>query len=155
MPRVLIAVPLAAALAFGACGGVSREEFADRLDEICRDLEDQTEDIAGGVPGTSDEIADRLDELRAAVDRSLDRMRDLERPDGEAGERAEAYVDEVERTVEERIYPALDALEAAIRTDAERDIEAATRRLQAVDERESQRLAEQLGADDCAENRSE
>jgi hypothetical protein len=155
MTRRTVAALLAVAVALGACGGgPSKEEFANELDRVCRDLEAQTAKIGQVEPTTPAQLNDQLGKLRGTLRDAVARMRDIERPDGEDGEKAERYVDEVEHALENHVFPALDELEAAIRAKDDRKIRAAAAELEAIDEHETQRLAEELGADDCAENRS-
>lgn len=142
---------LPALLALGACGGVSREDYAEDLNEICTDIEEQTERIGQAQAGSPEELSTQLGEIRSAIRDGIDRMKDLERPEGDDGERAEEYVNRLETTLEEEVVPALDELEQAVREEDEERIAAAAQRLQGIDEEETQELARDLGADECAE----
>ena len=144
---------LSSALVLGACGGgVSKEDYAQDLDEVCSDLEEQIEELGQTQATSSAEVADRFDEIRTTIRDAIERMRDLERPDGEDGDKAEDYVNRVESTVNEQFLPALDELEEAVESKDEAKGRAAATRLQAIDDDETQKLAEDLGADECAED---
>jgi len=146
------ALALCAPLALAACGGgVSKEDYAEDLDAICADIEEQTQEIGQVQPGDPDELSRQLDELREAIRSGIDRMRGIERPDGEDGERAEEYVDRLEQAFEEQVVPALEDLETAVRAGDTRRIREAAQQLQAIDEEDTQELARELGADECAE----
>lgn len=139
------------ALALGACGGVSKEDYAQDLDEVCSDLEEQLEELDDTQATSEAEVGERFDELRAAIRDATERMKDLERPDGEDGAKAAEWVDKFETTVNEEFLPALNDLEQAVRSKDEVKGRAAAQRLRAIDDEEMQQLAEDLGADDCAE----
>jgi hypothetical protein len=140
------------ALAVAACGGVSKEDYAQDLDGICSDIEEQTEKIQeGGEADNPAELTGQLDDLRAAITDGIERMRDLERPDGDDGEKGEQYVNELETTLNEEVVPALDDLEAAVKAKDQVKARAAATRLQAIDSDQSNQLAEELGAEECAE----
>lgn len=139
-------------LALAACGGgVSKEDYAEDLDKICTDIESKTEEIGQAQPDNPGELSNQLDEIRAAVRDGIERMKDVERPDGEDGEKAEEYVTKLETTLNEDVLPALDEFEAAIAARDQEKIQAAAQRLQSIDEAETRQLAEDLGADECAE----
>lgn len=141
---------MAAAFVAGCGGGVSKDEYANRLDEVCGDLKEETDAIIRSQAATSGELVAQLEELRAAIRSGVDRVKGFERPDGEDGELAERYVSALETTFETEVIPALGAVEDAIRSrDAEKN-RAAAARLRSIDESETQRLAQQLGADECA-----
>jgi hypothetical protein len=145
-------VLLPAALGLAACGGgVSKEDYAQDLDEVCSDIEEKTEQIGESQVDNPAELSAQLNEIRQAIREGIDRMKDIERPDGEDGDKAEEYVTKLEQTLNEQVLPALDELEAAVKAKDQVKIRAAATRLQAVDEEETDQLAEDLGADECAE----
>lgn len=145
------ALLIPSALAVAGCGGVSREDYAQDLDEICADIEDQTESIGEANPDNPAELTGQLDDLRDATTEGIDRMKALERPDGDDGEKAEEYVNELETTFNGEVVPALDDLEAAVEAKDQVKVQAAATRLQSVDSEQSDKLAEELGAEECAE----
>jgi hypothetical protein len=152
MTRSLLALLLIpTALGLAACGGVSKDDYAQDLDEICSDIEDQAQKIQQAEPDNPAELTGQLDDLRDAITEGIDRMKDLERPDGGDGDKAGEYVDELETTLNGEVVPALDDLEAAVEAGDRAKIQSAATRLQSIDSDESDRLAEELGADECAE----
>ena len=145
---------LSSAFVLGACGdeGVSKEDYAQNLDEVCTDLEDQIEELGETQATSSAEVANRFDDIRSTIRDAIEKMKDLERPDGEDGDKAEDYVNRVETTVNDEFLPALDELEEAVRSKDEVKGRAAATRLRAIEDDETQKLAEDLGADECAED---
>jgi hypothetical protein len=151
LPRSVAAVVfLPAALALSACGGVSREDYAQDLDEICADIEKKTEEIGQTEVSNPNELSAQLDDIRSAIQNGIERMKDIERPDGDDGDTAEEYVSKLEQTLNQQVLPALDDLEQAVLAKDQEKIRAAATRLQGIDEEETDRLAEELGADECA-----
>lgn len=149
---VVAALLIPSALALAGCGGgVSKEDYAQDLDEICSDIEEQGEKIREAQPDNPAELTGQLDDLRDSITAGIDRMKDLERPDGEDGEKAEEYVNELESTLDGEVVPALDDLEAAVEAGDRAKIQQAATQLQSIDSGESDKLAEELGADECAE----
>ncbi len=139
-------------LALAACGGgVSKEDYAQDLDEVCSDLEEKTEDIGDTQATSAAQVSDRLEAIRTAVRDSIERMKDLERPDGDDGETAEEFVNEFEKTANEQLLPALDELAEAFQAKDRVKMRAAATRLQAIDAEKSEDLARDLGVDECAE----
>jgi molecular chaperone GrpE (heat shock protein) len=146
------AMLIPSALAVAACGGgVSKEDYAQDLDEICSDLEEQTEKIGQLEPDNPAELTGQLDDLREAIRQGIDRMKDVERPEGDDGETAEEYVNELETTLNDDFLPALDDLEAAVKAKDQVKARTAAAQLQAIDEERTEELARDLGADECAE----
>ena len=139
------------ALALAACGGVSREDYAKDLDDVCTDIEEKTEEIGRSEVDNPGEVSAQLDDIRAAIREGIERMKDLERPDGDDGELATEYVAKLEETLNRQVLPALEDLDQAVGAKDEDKIRAAATRLQEIDEEETDRLARELGADECAE----
>ena len=139
------------ALAVGACGGVSKEDYARDLDEVCADIEATTERIGQAEVDNPAELSNQLGDIRTAIRDGIDRMKDIERPEGDDGEKADEYVTKLEQTLNQQVIPALDELETAVRQKNQAKIRAAATRLQAIDEEDTDRLAKDLGADECAE----
>ena len=141
---------LLSALLLAACGGVSKEDYAKDLDEVCVDIEKTTEEIGQAQVSNPSELSAQLDDIRKAIQDGIERMKDLERPDGDDGETAEQYVTKLEQTLNREVLPALDDLEKAVVAKDQGAIRAAATRLQGIDEEETDRLAAELGADECA-----
>jgi translation initiation factor 2B subunit (eIF-2B alpha/beta/delta family) len=142
------------ALGLAACGddddAPTREDFADRANEICRDARQALENVS--------EEAETPEEIAAAVDRvieesraTVDELGELEPPEGEAGEIAERFVDTTRTEIEERGIPVLEDLRDAVEDENEQAIREAVRRLQETDTDASNRAAEEIGANACAE----
>ena len=149
VPRRAIALALLVPLA--ACGGVSKDDYADDLDDVCQDISQKTEEIGQAKVENPAQLSAQLEDIRSAIRSGIDRMKDIERPDGDDGDKAEEYVTKLEQTLNEQLMPALDDLEQAVRAKDRAKIQAAASRLQAVDEDETDKLAQDLGADECAE----
>jgi hypothetical protein len=143
------------ACGLAACGGgddaPTREEFADRANEICRDADRALENVA--------EEAESPEDLAGAVDRvieesrnALDELSDLERPEGEDGETAEQFVEATRTEIEDKGIPALEDLRDAIKSEDQQAMQEAAQRLQGVSTEESKRAADKLGATECAGN---
>jgi uncharacterized protein (DUF885 family) len=149
----LPALLAACAFALVACGddGVSKEDYADDLEEVCADIEAKTEEIGQADVSGPTELSAQLDEIRAAIRDGIQRMKDIERPEGEGGEKAQAYIASLEGVLNKEVVPALDDLEQAVREKDQAKIRAAATRLQAIDEHETDQLAQDLGADGCAD----
>jgi hypothetical protein len=152
---IRLAPILLALLAFGlaACGGddaPSRQEFADRADEICRKAERAFENV-GENAESPEEIADALDRVIEESRNALDDLADLEQPEGDAGETAEEFVDATRTEIQDEGIPALEDLREAIESGDQEAAQAAAQRLQGIDSEASNRAARELGADACAE----
>ena len=149
--RALGLIVLLACLGLAACGGVSKEDYAEDLNEVCADIEQKTEEIGQAEVSNPSELSAQLDEIRTAIEDGIARMKDIERPDGEDGETAEEYVTKLEQTLNQEVLPALDELEKAVVAKDQEKVRAAATRLQEIDEEETDKLAAELGADACSE----
>jgi hypothetical protein len=146
-------------LAFVAasCGGdddgddaPSRQEFAERADEICRQTVRSLEDVAEGAE-TPQDIVDAIDRVIERSRDTIDQLSDLERPEGEAGETAQEFVEATRSDLEEKGIPALEDLRDAVENRDQQALQEAAASLQNLDSGESDRAARELGADACAE----
>jgi translation initiation factor 2B subunit (eIF-2B alpha/beta/delta family) len=141
------------AFAAAACGddddAPSREDFADRASEICRDARQALDDVAEGAR-TPEEIANAIDRVIEESRRVVDELGDLERPEGDAGETAERFVETTRTEIEDRGIPALEDLRDAVEEDDQRAVRDAERQLEAIDTEQSNRAAEEVGARACA-----
>jgi hypothetical protein len=141
------------ALAAASCNGddaPSREEFADEANEICREARQSLENVAEGARGPED-IIDAIGEVIGEMRNVVADLDDLERPEGEAGETAERFVDATRREIQDVGIPALEELRSAVENEDNRAIRENAQRLQQIDSRASNRAARALGASDCAE----
>ena len=156
--RLAASLLIPCVLMLGACGGddegISTEDYARQLDEICADLKAETEKVQRSRPADTTELTRQVDALRDATIAGIERMKALERPDGADGETAERYVGELDQAAKARLLPALEDLETAIAAGDQPGIRAAARRLQEIDEENAldrtDELAEDLGANRCA-----
>jgi hypothetical protein len=128
----------------------SREEFADRANEICRDAKRSLDDVAEGADGPED-IVQAIDEVIAESRETVSELSDLERPEGDAGERAERFVDVTRTEIEEAGIPALEDLREAVESEDRQAIQRAAGRLQEIDSSASTRAARAVGARACGD----
>ncbi|MBD0281620.1 MAG: hypothetical protein ICV69_05435 [Thermoleophilaceae bacterium] len=151
--RPLLTRPLVVAVAvlgLGACDGVSEDTYAERVGEVCVDIEREVTQLQSTSAETPGEIAAVIDDVIRQSRDALRRVKEIERPDGDAGADADRFVKTLEREVEEVAIPALEALrDAVVRRDQEAAAEAGAR-LQQLESSESDRLARDLGAEACA-----
>jgi hypothetical protein len=142
------------ALGLTACGddddAPSREDFADRANQICSNARQALEDVT--------EQAETPEEIAAAVDRvieesrtTVDQLGELEPPEGEAGQIAERFLDTTRTEIEERGIPALEDLRDAVEEENQQGVRDAIRRLEGIDTDQSDRAARDIGANACAE----
>jgi hypothetical protein len=155
-----LAPVLLSLLAFGvaSCGGgdddgddaPSQADFAQRANEICRQAEASLEKVGRSAETPQDivEAVDRvIDESRNAVDQ----LDDLERPEGQAGQTAEEFVEATRKEIEDEGIPALEELRGAIESGDQKAVAEAVSQLQNIDSRDSTRAAREIGAGECAE----
>jgi hypothetical protein len=156
MPRAgtaVLALTLAA-LALPACGddddGVSRQDYAKRVNRVCDDVERTLRalDIRGAE--TSAEVSVLIDEVITKSRAAVDRLKSLERPTGDAREAADRFVDTLDREFETDALPALDDLRAAILSGNRAAAASAADRLGKLENAASDRYARQIGAESCA-----
>jgi hypothetical protein len=153
---IRLATILFGVLAFGlaACGGddaPSRQDFAEDASKICRDAEQALEDVGQNAESPED-IANAVDRVIEESRNAVDELADLERPEGEDGETAERFVSATRREIEDEGIPALEDLRDALEKDDQAGAQEAAQRLQEVETNDSNRAAQELGADACAEN---
>ena len=143
------------AFAAASCNGdeaPSEEEFADRANEICREAERSLEDVAEGAEGPED-IIEAIDEVIEEARDTVADLDELERPEGEAGARAERFVSATRSELEDVGIPALEELRGAVASEDRGAIEEAAVRLRGIDTSASNKAARELGATDCAKER--
>jgi hypothetical protein len=150
LPAAILAALLALAAGQAACGGTSKEDFAKEANEICRDIEERFQQIGRQAPDTPAEAQRQIVRVEGAARDAISRLKDVDRPGGDAGETAEDLVNTLERQVNEELIPAMQDMREAIRDRDRRALQAALRRLRSVDESRTNELAREIGADDCA-----
>jgi hypothetical protein len=147
------AVPLTLillALGVAACGGddaPTKADFAASAEKICKDAEKQLRGL--GESKTRAEVADSIDKAVEATQSSVDELQDLELPEGEAGDQAKEFVAAIEGEIDKGI-PALEDLGEAIKTNDEKAAQDAYRKLQEIENTDSDKLARELGIEGCA-----
>jgi hypothetical protein len=135
-----------------ACGGSdapSKEDFAASAGEICAEAEKQLQEL--GKANSPDEVADQLDKVIDETQKSVDKLTDLERPEGDAGEAAEKFVNALESDIEDKGIPALEDLRDAIKDKDSAAAQKAYQQLQAIETTDSDKLAREIGAKGCSE----
>jgi hypothetical protein len=150
---------LLCALAFGlvSCGGddddgaPSKQEFANKANEICQNASQALEDV-GENAESPDEIADAVDRVIAKSRDAMEDLSNLERPEGDAGETAQEFVDATRTEIQDKGIPALEDLRDAIKSGDQAAAQEAAQRLQGISTEGSQKAAKELGADECANN---
>lgn len=146
---------LLATLALPACGGddddgVSREDYAERVDRVCDDAVRELRELDLRGAETRAEITGLFDDLIVKSRAAVDRVKALERPQGDAGETADRFVGALDREFERGLLPALEDLKNAILSGDREAAADAAERLNALENAESDRFARELGADGCA-----
>ena len=142
------------ALALASCGGddaPSREDFAERANEICRETEEALENVGEDAESPQD-VADAVDQVIKESRSAVDQLADLERPEGDAGEAAETFVEATRTEIEDEGIPALEDLRDALADGDQQAAQEAAQRLQGIESDESNKAARELGADECAED---
>jgi hypothetical protein len=147
-------IPVLIAIGLSACGGgddaPSKQEFADQAEKICQSAEKQLESV-GENAKSPDEIAAAIDKVIDESQSSVDDLRALEQPDGDAGADAEKFVKSLETDIEDKGIPALEDLRDALKDQDQQAANEAAQRLQAIETSDTDQLAKQIGATDCGE----
>jgi hypothetical protein len=150
-PRTAALAAAVVAVGVGACSdGGSREDYAERLNEICEDVESEVGELDSTRAETPEEAAALIEDVIAETRRAARRVADVERPGGDAGEDAERFVRTLQREVDRQAIPALEDLRDAVRAQDPVAAEEAGDRLRALEDSSSDRQARRLGAEACA-----
>ena len=140
-------------LALAGCGGddkPSKEEFATSAEKVCADQK-QSDKLSQSSPESTQEIVKFTQEARKTAEVAVKQIGALEVPDGEDGDKAQAWKDAVEREANDELIPALEELEKAAQGKDQQAILAAAQKLQGLEASESDKLAKDIGADGCAD----
>src|SRR5688500_522346 len=133
-------------MAAAGCGGggdrLTQEEFASQANAICQDFEQKIDDL--GAPENLDDIEGFADEAAEIAGDGRDELADLNPP-----EDLEADYDRLLETLDEAIENIERIGDAAADGD-EAEVQRIAEEGEAEDE-DSDRLARELGLDDCAE----
>jgi hypothetical protein len=146
----LIVVALAA-IASG-CGGSSapsKATYGKEVDRLCTTLDDRVSAIQKNAPQTTDELVAFADNLQKVLDDGVRQLSEVERPDGSDGDKADAWIKELTREKDQAIKPALADLKKAAQTKDTAAIQRAVKRIQQVDEKKVDQLAQEAGARSC------
>lgn len=146
------------AFTIASCGGgdddgeeaPTRADFAQRANEICRQAEQALNNV-GESAETPQDIVDAVDQVIEASRGAVDELADLERPEGQAGQKADEFVEATRKEIEDEGIPALEELRGAIESGDQTAVQDAAARLQNMDSRDSNSAARRIGADECAE----
>ena len=148
---------IVALLGFGiaACGGdddsgsaPTKAEFAQDADKICQDTEKEIEKI-GQSASSPDALADAIDKVIAASKNAANKLTDLERPDGDAGDTATKFAEGFDQELNDQLIPALEKLKKAIQDKDAQAAQAAAADLQKLESTQSDKYARELGATAC------
>jgi hypothetical protein len=146
-----LVLSVAVAVLAAGCGGStapSRADYGKDVDRICATLNDRVEAIRQQSPTTVDGIVAYADKLSKTVDDGVRQLKAVQRPDGEDGAKAKRWLDELQRQAD-ATRPALAALKDAARRRDTAAIQAAVKRIQALDSRKVNQLARDAGARVC------
>jgi hypothetical protein len=147
----MASVMVVAGLFASGCGGgdaPSKAEFGASADKVCKQAEQALRGI--GSPESAAEAAKAVDKVIDATQGSLDDLKDLDRPDGAAGDAADKFIDSQESEIEKGI-PALEQLRDALKNRDQQAMAKAQAKLQAIDTSDTNALARAAGAKGCAD----
>jgi hypothetical protein len=142
------------AIAVASCGGddaPTEDEFADRANQICREAEQSLKDVGEGAQSPED-IVNAIDRVIEETRDTVDELADLERPEGDAGETAQEFVDATRSEIEDEGIPALEDLRQALQDRDQDAAQEAAARLQEISSTRSDEAAREIGATACAED---
>ncbi len=141
---------LCAALAAG-CGGPSKEEYAVQANRICSEIQNDLRSVSrGGRSNGPDEIIRRTDRAVKAFAKGVRRIKDLDRPGGDAGKQAELFTEEFESFLNRDYRPGVKRLQRAVSRRNRQAIRNAALGLRDINTQEVNRLSRQLGVTECA-----
>jgi hypothetical protein len=136
----------------GGSGSTSKQDFADKADKICADVQTRVTQLGKANPQSRTELVRYIDQLKAASKDGVERLKALDTPGGDAGKTANQFTGTLERQYADEIVPALDALRKAVQDRDKKGLKAASKRLQAIDDTPTNKLATQLGANGCGKS---
>ena len=155
MTRLVPLIVVLLGFGIAACGGddddgsaPTKAEFAKDADKICQDTQKEIEKIGQGA-SSPDALADAIDKVIAASKNAANKLTDLERPDGDAGDTATKFAEGFESGAERQAHPALEKLKKAIQDKDAQAAQAAAADLQKLESTQSDKYARELGATAC------
>jgi hypothetical protein len=125
-------------------GGLTREEFVSELDQICAEFDAAQDEL--GEPESLEDLAELGPEIEAEFDAAIQDARDLGEPPEEIADDVDRFLD----LAEEQKSLVGDLVAAVADGDVQRVGEIAEEG-EELDE-ESDRIATELGAENCAED---
>ena len=143
---------VAGALVLAGCGGddaPSRADFAEQADKICQDAKDKIEGLE--EPKDFNDIERYASDLDQAVADANKRLGDLHVPEGEDGEKAEAFQQAFAADYENQVKPKVEELRQAADAKDEQAVLRAAQSAQEIETPRTDRLARDVGADGCAQ----
>jgi hypothetical protein len=143
------------AVGVASCGGgdddgPSQQDFAERANDICRETDQSLEDVAPEDADSPEDLADAVDKVIEEARSTVDEIADLERPEGEAGETAQEFVDSTRDQTQQAI-PMLEDLRDGLEAEDQQAVQDAAARLQKLGESSSNEAARKIGANACGE----
>jgi uncharacterized membrane protein YdfJ with MMPL/SSD domain len=149
-PLTLIVLALGLTACGGGSGGSpSKADFASSAEKICQDAQKSLKNVGQNASNPA-EIATAVDKVIAETQKSVDRLKGLKRPTGDAGKTADQFVSALQADIEGKGIPALQELRDALKKNDQKAAQKAAQRLQAVKTTNSDKLARDLGIKACA-----
>jgi hypothetical protein len=147
---------LGSALAIAACGGdddgggVSQQDFAKQANKVCNDVERELNSLSTANAENAEDVANLIDDVIAKSRDAVDRLKQLEVPEGEAGQKAQDFVNTLEDELNEQAIPALEDLKDAVKKGDPTAAAKAAQEVQKLNDTKSNELAREAGATACA-----
>jgi hypothetical protein len=146
------AAAAAALLALGlvACGGddpPTRAEYVTSAGKICREAEKRIAEL--GDASDPDRLARAIDDVIDETRATSDKLQDLARPDGEAGETATKWVETLDEELENELIPVFEDLRDAIEAEDRQAVSDAAEELRKLEDTASDKYARELGVTAC------
>jgi hypothetical protein len=148
----LASLVLVVGVVASGCGGSdapSKAEFGAKADKVCANAEKSLSKIGAGAK-TREDVAKAVDKVIDETQNSLDDLKDLDRPDGSAGDAADKFLSALESDIKDKGIPALEKLRDAARSNDQKAAQEAVAQLQAIDSGDTDKLAVAAGAKGCA-----
>lgn len=147
----LACVSVLSAAVVAGCGGPSKEEYAQQANGICSQIQKDLQQVSqSGQTNDPKEINERTDQAVQAFSKGVDRIKDLEKPSGDAGEQAEQFEKAFQNFLENDYEPGVEKLQKAVSSRDRQQIRTAALQLRNINTQEVNRLAGQLGVTECA-----
>ena len=151
----LVALALITAGVVAGCGGSdtpSNQGYADKADKVCADTQARVATLSKSNPRSRAELLHYIEQLKVTANDGVKRLKALDPPSGDAGKTAKQFTDLLEQQYQDEVVPALDQLHQAVVDRNKKALKAASKKLNAIDDTESNRLATKLGAKGCAQS---